>query len=89
MAMPGVFTSGVVAQFLGVSPRTVNKYYDSGMLTGYRLPQSTDRRIRLESIVAFMDKHGIPMTTLKKTVTTEEIEAARAVNSKEAVAPTS
>jgi len=56
-----VFTTGEVARICHVAPRTVSKWFDSGKLRGYRIPGSRDRRIPLDSLVAFMRAHGIPL----------------------------
>ena len=56
-----VFTTGEVARICHVAPRTVSKWFDSGKLRGYRIPGSRDRRIPLDSLLAFMRSHGIPL----------------------------
>jgi hypothetical protein len=33
-----VLTTGEVAKICSVAPRTVSKWFDSGALTGYRIP---------------------------------------------------
>ena len=55
-----VFTSGQVAKILRMSPRLISKLFDKGTLTGYRLPDSKDRRIHRASVVAFLAAHGMP-----------------------------
>jgi excisionase family DNA binding protein len=55
--IPGVkrvFTTGQVAKICKVSPTTVQKWFDSGRLTGYRIPGSQDRRILRERLVQFL-----------------------------------
>jgi excisionase family DNA binding protein len=59
-----VFTTGQVAKICKVAPRTVSKWFDSGKLRGYRIPGSKDRRIPLEALTRFMQKHQIPMESL-------------------------
>jgi two-component system, OmpR family, response regulator RpaA len=56
-----VFTTGQVAHICSVAPGTVVKWFDSGRLTGFRVPGSRERRIMRESLVAFMERHGMPM----------------------------
>ena len=40
-----VFTTGQVAKICKVAPRTVSKWFDSGRLKGYRIP---DHRLPIE-----------------------------------------
>lgn len=55
-----VFTTGQVSKFCRVAPRTVSDWFDAGELDGYRIPGSKDRRIRRQSLVAFMKRHNMP-----------------------------
>jgi DNA-binding transcriptional MerR regulator len=55
-----VLTTGDVARICNVASRTVNKWFDTGLLKGYRLPISKDRRIELPELVRFMKEYGIP-----------------------------
>lgn len=56
-----VLTTGEVAQICQVAPRTVSKWFDQGMIEGYKIPGSKDRRMLRESVVAFMQKNKIPI----------------------------
>ena len=56
-----VLTTGEVAKICNVAPRTVSKWFDSGVLKGYRIPGSKDRRIPVSELIKFMRAHGIPM----------------------------
>lgn len=49
-----VFTTTEVARFLTVAPRTVTKWIDTGLLKGYRIPGSLDRRVPHHSFVRFL-----------------------------------
>lgn len=53
-------TTGECAKVLGVAPRTVSKWFESGHLKGYKLPGSLDRRIPYSSLVKFVSKNGLP-----------------------------
>jgi excisionase family DNA binding protein len=53
-------TTGIVSKILGVAPRTVSKWIDTGRLKGYRLPGSLDRRVTRESLVQFLADHNMP-----------------------------
>lgn len=63
-----VLTTGEVARFCNVAPRTVSKWFDTGKLRGYRIPGSKDRRIPLQQLVRFMKAHGIPLNGLETGV---------------------
>lgn len=57
----GVLTTGQAAKFCNVAARTVSKWFDCGLLPGYRVPGSRDRRIPMEQLIRFMREHGFPM----------------------------
>jgi len=59
-----VLTTGEVAKICNVAPRTVSKWFDSGALSGYRIPGSKDRRIPLNQLIRFMKLHGMPLDGL-------------------------
>ena len=59
-----VLTTGEVAKICSVAPRTVSKWFDTGALTGYRIPGSKDRRIPLNQLIKFMKHHGMPLNGL-------------------------
>jgi excisionase family DNA binding protein len=60
-----VFTTGQVAKFCKVAPRTVSKWFDAGRLKGYRIPGSQDRRIPREYLIKFLKEHGMPLGELE------------------------
>jgi excisionase family DNA binding protein len=64
-----VLTTGEVAKICNVAPRTVSKWFDSGQLSGYRIPGSKDRRIPISSLMRFMKQHQIPMDGLQSDQT--------------------
>ena len=59
-----VLTTGEVAKICNVAARTVSKWFDAGQIEGYRIPGSKDRRIPVDSLVKFMEDHGIPFDGL-------------------------
>jgi excisionase family DNA binding protein len=59
-----VLTTGEVAKVCNVAARTVSKWFDSGQIEGYRIPGSKDRRIPVQSLMTFMQEHGIPLDGL-------------------------
>lgn len=56
-----VFTTGQIAKVCSVSMRTVAKWIDSGILKGFIVPGSKDRRVAREDLTAFMQQHGMPL----------------------------
>ncbi len=59
------FTTGQVAKICHVAPRTVSKWFDSGRLTGYRIPGSMDRRVPKTDLLEFMRKNNLPMSEIE------------------------
>ena len=55
-----VLTTGEVAAICNVASRTVGKWVDGGLLKGYRIPGSRDRRIPVAELVRFMKEYEIP-----------------------------
>lgn len=49
----GYLTTGDVAFFCKVAPRTVSKWFDSGKLKGLQIPGSRDRRIPVRNFIEF------------------------------------
>lgn len=58
---PHWLTTGQIAALCGVAPRTVSKWIDTGLLKGFRLPGSLDRRVMLADLEAFVEAHGMPV----------------------------
>ena len=56
-----VLTTGDVARICNVASRTVMQWFDNGLLGGYRIPGSRDRRIPIAELARFMRKYGIPI----------------------------
>ena len=56
-----ILTTGQCARICKVSTKTIVKWFDSGMITGHRVPGSTDRRIHLISLHELMVKTGMPI----------------------------
>ena len=57
-----VLTSGEVAKICNVAPKTAQKWIDMGLLNGYLIPGSRDRRVPIPELVRFMKAHNIPTT---------------------------
>lgn len=60
-------TTGQVARLCGVAPRTASKWIDSGMLPGWRVPGSQDRRVKKTDLIEFMRSQGVPTAGLMTT----------------------
>ena len=73
-----VLTTGQVAKICKVVPRTVTKWFDSGDLKGYRIPGSHDRRIPGESLLRFLERHGMPLDAARKALLVNVILVAQA-----------
>lgn len=54
-----LYTSGQVAQLLGVSPGLVGKWIDNGLLEGFRLPHSKVRRVSHAALEEYAEAHGL------------------------------
>ena len=65
-----IFTTNQVALICKVAPRTVNKWFDSGRLRGYRIPGSLDRRVPREFLIRFLREHGMPLGELEEQTET-------------------
>lgn len=59
-----VFTTGQTAELCNVAPRTVCKWIDTGLLKGYRIPGSLERRVPREHLVRFLREHNMPLGDL-------------------------
>ena len=55
-----VLTTGDVARICSVAPRTAQKWFDCGLLKGYRIPGSRHRRIPIDELIRFTKAHNIP-----------------------------
>jgi excisionase family DNA binding protein len=63
--MKNLFTTGEAADICKVSQQTIIRCFDSGRLTGFRIPGSKFRRIPRESLVKFMKENNIPLDNLE------------------------
>lgn len=53
-------TTGQVASLAQVATRTVSKWFDSGILKGWKVPGSNDRRFLVQDVARFFYERGIP-----------------------------
>lgn len=66
-----VYTTGEVSKICKVATTTVNKWFDSGKLPGFRVPGSRHRRIPQENLVRFLREHGVPLGPLGEQMATK------------------
>ncbi len=62
-----VYTTGKIAELLGVAPRTVSAWCESGKMSSYRLPTQArhqHRRVTRESLLKFCRENGLPIEEL-------------------------
>lgn len=60
-----IFTTGEAAEVCKVSQQTIIRCFDSGRLTGFRVPGSKFRRIPREELIRFMRTNNIPTDALE------------------------
>ncbi len=58
-----IYTTATAARVCKVSPRTIAKWFDTGLIGGYRLPGG-HRRIPAAELRTFMLRQGIPLGEL-------------------------
>ena len=64
LAEKQVLTTGEAAELCNVSQQTIIRCFDSGRLTGFRVPGSRFRRIPRMELIRFMRANEIPMDLL-------------------------
>ncbi len=60
-----IFTTGEAAKVCKVSQQTIIRCFDSGRLSGFRVPGSRFRRIPREELIRFMRKNEIPLEAIE------------------------
>lgn len=60
-----IFTTGEAAEICKVSQQTMIRCFDSGRLTGFRVPGSKFRRIPREELIRFMRLNNIPLDIIE------------------------
>jgi len=66
MQLKDVLTTGEVATLLKVTTNTVAKWFDAGLIDGFKHPGSNTRRISKQELLKFVDKHNVPLKRLQK-----------------------
>lgn len=54
-------TTGDIAKQLGVTPRTVIRYIDKGVLKSYKLPGRGNNRVEKKDFIAFCKANALPL----------------------------
>lgn len=57
----GFLTSGMVAKIIGCSPASVARMMEAGLLPGFQLPASQDRRVAVADLVRLLIARKIPV----------------------------
>ena len=70
MKSKNFFTTGEVADLLGVSRATVTRKFEKGILKGKKNPITGDRHISSESLKAFMKQYNLSSISLISETTT-------------------
>jgi two-component system, OmpR family, response regulator RpaA len=60
-----IFTTGEAAEICKVSQQTIIRCFDSGRLTGFRVPGSKFRRIPRDELIRFMRANNIPLDIIE------------------------
>jgi excisionase family DNA binding protein len=59
--MKDVLTTGETAKYCGVNFRTIIRWIEKGYLEAYKLPGRGDNRIKVESLLRFMQENNMPI----------------------------
>lgn len=65
MIRKDAYTTGEIAKLCNVTINTVVKWFETGVLKGYKLPSSGARRIKRTELLEFMRKHNIPTDAIE------------------------
>jgi hypothetical protein len=74
-----VYRSGELAKVFGVAPKTICNWIDKGLLKGFRLPGSKDRRLSHEELAKFIGSnpsYGYVLYRIEPDVTLDAKPAA-------------
>ncbi len=63
-----IFTTGQVARICRVSASTVNKWFNSGKLKGFRVPGSKFRRFPRLQLIQFMKEYHLDLSRLEDKI---------------------
>lgn len=60
MRLKSAYSTGEVARICCLSQTSIIRLFDSGVISGYRIPNSRFRRIPHEELLRFIQTHGLP-----------------------------
>lgn len=63
------YTTGKIAKICDVAPRTVSKWIDKGLLSGYSIPGGKDRRVTKDALIDFLRKNRIYCKEIENELT--------------------
>lgn len=74
-----VLTTGDVSIVCNVAPRTVSKWIDTGVLKGYKIPNSADRRVTRDSLRQFIvdNDMDVPLVDINGLTQDAEVQINR------------
>lgn len=77
------FSTGDAAAATHLSQQTIIRSIDTGILKGYRVPNSKFRRVSRAALIAFMNEYNIPIEFLEafdiKQAEKDEAKQAKAI----------
>ncbi len=76
------FTTGEISKICDVAQRTAIKWFDKGLIDGYIIPGTKDRRIPFNSLIEFMKKNNLPFDLFYQVEKSNLIEYCWEYNAK-------
>ena len=53
-------TTGQIAEFLSLTPRTIQRYINNGVLKAHKLPGRGNNRVSVQDFAKFCEDHAVP-----------------------------
>ena len=60
MRLKSAYTTGEAARICNLSQTTIIRFFDTGVIAGFRVPGSRFRRIPHAELDRFLTEHGLP-----------------------------
>jgi len=81
--LPEILTTGIIADFLGISQLAAGNWIDDGHIKGSNLPSTMEgrvgrRRVKRQDFIDFLEEQNVPLDRLKKEVVFTTSQLARA-----------
>ncbi len=77
-----IFTTGEISKICNVAQRTAIKWFDEGIIDGYIIPGTKDRRVPFNSLLEFMKKNKMPFDLFYQVEKSDLIEYCWEYNQK-------